>query len=49
MKKYLDPQADLILLGREDLLTASLGDDHGMEVPAVTDADDWQVGEENNT
>ncbi len=44
MKLYFQPQADVILLEREDILTTSPGDEHGMDVPAVGDSD-WQVGE----
>jgi hypothetical protein len=48
MKRYFKPQADLILLEREDILTTSPGDEHGMNVPAVGDSD-WQVGTEGGT
>lgn len=44
MKKYFEPQAELIVLTPKDILTESLGEEHGMEVPAVSDAD-WQIGE----
>ena len=48
MKQYFNPQADFILLGREDIVTTSFGDDHGMNLPSVTD-DDWQIGEGDET
>ncbi len=48
MKSYSKPQADLIFTDPEDVLTTSPGDEHGMDVPAVTD-EDWQVGTEGGT
>ncbi|MBQ9760258.1 MAG: hypothetical protein IJW16_02790 [Clostridia bacterium] len=44
MKRYSKPQAELVFLTAQDILTASVGEEHGMEVPAVTDKD-WQIGE----
>ena len=44
MKEYCNPQVEMLMFGQEDILTGSSGDEHGMEVPSVTD-DDWQLGE----
>lgn len=44
VKKYSNPMAELILFGKRDILTASIGDDIGMNVPSVKD-EDWQIGQ----
>lgn len=44
VKKYSNPMAELILFGKGDILTASIGDDIGMNVPSVKD-EDWQIGQ----
>ncbi len=48
MKRYSKPKVDLICLTVEDILTTSPGDEHGMDVPAVSDSE-WQVGTEGGT
>ena len=43
MKRYENPMAELILFKADDILTASIGLDIGMDVPSVED-EDWQIG-----
>ncbi len=42
-KKYSKPFAETVLLKKEDILTGSPGDEHGMDVPAAPD-EDWDLG-----
>ena len=43
-KNYLSPQADVVVMLENDIVTASAGEEHGMEVPVVPD-ENWQVDE----
>lgn len=45
-KKYFEPETDLILLKHQDVLTESLGDEHGDGVPGIGD-EDWDFIEIN--
>ncbi len=47
-KTYFAIQSDVLLLLSEDVLTASVGDDHGMGGGVAPD-EDWQIGLGNIT
>ncbi|MBQ9760256.1 MAG: hypothetical protein IJW16_02780 [Clostridia bacterium] len=43
-KAYFEPQADVVLMLQNDIVTLSSGEDHGGNIPTKPD-EDWDLGE----